>query len=166
MAKRQKILIGMAAGAVWGLVLIWIGSTQINIPPFSRALVQPFLFLAPGLILLAMIAALAARRFFDADLIDGQSPPPGCRADIDQRVLKNTLEQAVLAICLWTPITFLLPSTGLSITVCLSVNFLFARILFWVGYHISPPLRAFGFAATFYPTVLTLLWAIIWWLRP
>ena len=31
--------------------------------------------------------------------------------------------------------------------------FLVGRAAFWAGYLRSPPTRAFGFAATFYPTV-------------
>ena len=42
----------------------------------------------------------------------------------------------------------------------LGVAFAVARLAFWAGYHMAPPLRAFGFAATFYPTVLVALWAL------
>ena len=43
----------------------------------------------------------------------------------------------------------------------LAMSFFIARLLFWVGYHISPPLRGLGFAATFYPTVLAALASIV-----
>jgi len=164
MSKRGKILVGMALGAVWSVVLIWIGSTQGQIPVFSRVLIEPFYFLAPGIIVLLMIARLAQRRFFDDQIIDGQLPAQGSGADIDQKVLRNTIEQLILAICIWMPVSYLLPSTGLGVVMCLSINFAVARIAFWIGYHVSPPLRAFGFAATFYPTIAALLWAGIWWL--
>ncbi len=43
----------------------------------------------------------------------------------------------------------------------MGVGFGVARLAFWIGYHRSAPARAFGFAATFYPTVLATLWALV-----
>lgn len=163
MGKRQQIAIGMAFGVLWGVVVIWIASTQVQIPVFSRVLVEPFYTLAPGLVILAMIARIAARRFLDASLIDGQVPPPGSSAEIDNRVLRDTIEQAVLGICLWIPISFILAEDGIAVALCLSISFAFARLAFWIGAHLSAPLRAFGFAATFLPTVMALIWSVLWW---
>ena len=39
--------------------------------------------------------------------------------------------------------------------------FVMGRILFWIGYHKNPYLRAFGFGITFYPTVIVYLWLIL-----
>ena len=36
--------------------------------------------------------------------------------------------------------------------------FVVGRVAFWIGYHQSPLSRAFGFATTFYPTVVVLVW--------
>lgn len=161
MTDRKNYLIGTGAALVWSIALIWIGSTMISIPPFSRILVQPFFTLAPGLVLLAMIAAVAIRRWRDPERMDGGPPVPGSRLDIDLRVLRNTLEQAVLAVCLWPPLSYILLSNGLGVVMALSVGFALARLAYWVGYHYSAPLRAFGFGATFYPTVLAMLWGLI-----
>jgi len=163
MQKRHSVSAGMALGALWGAALIWIGTVHVNIPVFSRLLVEPFFLLAPGIILTLMIARIALRRFFDDTIIDGTKPESGSPADIDNRVLKNTLEQVVLAVCLWKPISYILLEDGMGIVMCLSINFAAARLLFWIGYHVSPPLRAFGFAATFYPTVMAFIWAVLWW---
>nr|WP_172297429.1 MAPEG family protein [Pseudoruegeria sp. HB172150] len=151
----------MSAGLVWSILLIWIGTTYVKIPVFSRVIITEFFLLAPGLVLLLIIGRIAARRFFDETLIDGEAPVPGSGADVDQRVLRNTVEQAVLAACLWPAIAYLLLEDGLGVVMCLSVGFAVARLIFWVGYHMSPPLRSFGFAATFYPTVVALLWALL-----
>ena len=126
-----------------------------------RQLVGPFYAMAPGVVLMLMIGRIAQRRFFDAGLIDGAAPAPGSAADIDNRVLKNTVEQSVLALCLWPAISVMLFTDGPGVVLALSVGFAVARLAFWWGYHKSPPLRAFGFAATFYPTVLALLWALV-----
>lgn len=163
MSDRQKILLGMAAGAVWALVVVWIGVNLIDFPVYSLQFVAPFFLFAPGLVILAIIGVLAARRMFDDDLINGAAPPLGSRAEIDQKVLKNTIEQAVLAACLWPGISMLLLINGPGLILALSVSFAIARVFFWVGYHLSPPLRAFGFAATLYPTLVALAWSGLWW---
>ncbi len=107
-----------------------------------------------------MIGRIAQRRFFDPALIDGANLPSGSPAEIDARVLQNTLEQAVLALCVWPALAMLLGQRGAGVVAALGLSFELARLLFWVGYRLSPALRALGFAATFYPTVAPLLWAL------
>lgn len=160
MKTRALTLIGMALGAVWALgVLAAPGAMSPGMfLPINVALYISFL--PGGVVLALMIGWIAARRFFDGDVIDGQTPPPGSRLDIDRRVTLNTVEQLVLAFATW-PIVALVHS-GVTVVV-MGAAFAVARILFWVGYHISPPLRAFGFAATFYPTLFALAWSALVW---
>jgi len=159
----MKILTGMAAGLLWGIALIWVGTVHVNIPIFSYTWTLALAFLFPGLVLAAMIGRLAQRRFFDDATIDGEPFIPGSGANIDARVLQNTIEQLVLALALWPITGTVLAVDGPGVVVCLGIGFAIARLLFWVGYHVSPPLRAFGFAATFYPTLLGVGWAVLWW---
>ncbi len=77
--------------------------------------------------------------------------------------LQNTVEQLVLALALWPITGTVLAVDGPGVVVCLGVGFAIARVAFWIGYHLSPPLRAFGFAATFYPTLMAVGWAVLWW---
>lgn len=159
MHKRAQIALGMAVGALWALGLV--GLVQMADMPFlPPPIALPGAFLGPGLVIAALIARLAQRRFFDDTLIDGEQPPPGSPADIDQRVLVNTIEQALLALLLWPVVAFVL---GGAVVLALGAGFALARLVFWVGYHISPPLRALGFAATFYPTLLAVFWAGAVW---
>ncbi len=161
MSKRAKILTGMGAGALWGVGLVWIGTAYVNIPIFSFTWILALSFLFPGLFLAAVIGRLAQRRFFDEATIDGEPLSGG--AEIDQRVLQNTVEQLVLALALWPVTGHLLAVEGPGVVLMLGLGFAVARVAFWVGYHISPPLRAFGFAATFYPTLIAVGWAFLWW---
>lgn len=163
MSNRPSILMGMALGLVWAVGLLWLGVARVNLPVYSLVPTLAFAFLAPGIVFLLMIGNLAAARFFDDRLIDGDEPVPWSRADINQRVLQNTVEQLVLALALWPPIAYLMTNDGPGVAVCLGLGFSLARVAFWVGYHLSPPLRAFGFAATFYPTILALAWAGLRW---
>ena len=149
MKRRPLILAGMFLGALWAFAVLWLGARV----PVPIGLIQPVLMGAvfgPGLVLILMIGRLAQRRFFDESLIDGQPPELGTSAAIDQRVLSNTLEQTILALCIWPLVGFV---GGAGMVLTLSIAFVVTRLVFWVGYHISPPLRAFGFAGTFYPTI-------------
>lgn len=158
--KRRGTLLGTSLGALWAIGVVWIGVAVVNLPVFSLLPTLAFAFLWPGLALLLVIARIAQRRLFDDELIGGDAPVPGSGAEIDRRVLQNTLEQAVLALLLWPPIAYLAVEDGPGLVLTLGVAFAIARLFFWVGYHVSHPMRAFGFGATFYPTVLALLWAI------
>ena len=161
MSKCGRILVGMAAGAAWGVGLVWIGTVFVNIPIFSYTWILALSFLPGGLVLAAVIGRLAQRRFFDDAIIDGE--PLSGPAEIDGRVLQNTVEQMVLALALWPVTGHLLAVNGPGVVLMLGLGFGVARIAFWVGYHVSPPMRAFGFAATFYPTLIALGWSVLWW---
>lgn len=154
--RRRQILIGMGSGAIWAVAVLALGRS-VNLP---IGLIQPVLLGAvfpPGLFLMLVIARLAQRRFFDDASIDGAPYREGSAGDIDQRVLQNTLEQIGLALCIWPLAGFVL---GTGVPLVLGLAFFVARLAFWIGYHRAPPLRAFGFAATFYPSVLTAIWTL------
>lgn len=160
MKKRPKILIGMAAGALWALAVV--GGTQLAGLPFVMpALALPGAFIAPGLVMLLMIGRLAQRRFFDDDIIDGDDFAVNSPAWVDQRVLSNTTEQLVLALLIWP---FVAMTLGGAVVVVMGLAFAISRLAFWIGYHMSPPLRSFGFAATFYTTILAALWSVVAWI--
>lgn len=156
MSRRLSMLIAGTAGAIWALAVVWVPGlgTQPFIP-LNLALV--YAFLPAGLFLAILIGWIALRRFTTEDLHDGQKPLPGTAADIDRRVLQNTLEQVLLALLLWP---FIALSLGSVTIIALGLSFGFTRCAFWAGYRWAPPLRMFGFAAGFYPTVFGTLWAL------
>ena len=158
MEKRRKIAIGMTAGAVWAVAVLVGAAIFVQLPVFALMPTIMTAFLAPGLVTIAMVGRLAQRRFFDDAIIDGEAFSGA--AAIDQRVLSNTVEQLVLAMAVWPAAAVLLGAEGPGVILVLGVAFAVARLAFWFGYHRAPPLRAFGFAATFYPTVLVALWAL------
>jgi len=53
------------------------------------------------------------------------------------------------------------PPEGARALPILTALFVLGRILFWVGYHKHPYLRAFGFGITFYPTVAIYIWFVL-----
>ena len=147
-------------GLLWSVILLWGAATFVILPVFALIPTIMTAFLAPGLVILLMVARLAQRRFFDDDIIDGAPFKPGSGAEIDQRVLNNTVEQLVLALCLWPAAAVLLAGAGPGVIAALGLNFALMRLVFWGGYRRSPPMRSFGFAASFYPTILTAIWAL------
>lgn len=158
METRRKIAVGMAAGVAWAVAVLVGAAIFVQLPVFALMPTIMTAFLAPGLVMIAMIGRLAQRRFFDDAIIDGEAFSGA--AAIDQRVLSNTVEQLVLAMAVWPAAAVLLGAEGPGVILVLGVAFAVARLAFWFGYHMAPPLRAFGFAATFYPTVLVALWAL------
>ena len=158
METRRKIAVGMAAGVAWSFAVLIGAAMFVQLPVFALMPTIMTAFLAPGLVMIAMVGRLAQRRFFDDAIIDGEAFSGA--AAIDQRVLSNTVEQLVLAMAVWPAAAVLLGAEGPGVILVLGVAFAVARLAFWAGYHMAPPLRAFGFAATFYPTVLVALWAL------
>lgn len=159
MRRRPVILASMAAGFAWAVALVW-GARGIDVGflPINVALIAAFT--PPGLVLLALIARRAQRRFFDDTLTDGQDFAPGSGAWIDQKALTSTVEQLVLALCLWP---FVALTLGGVVAIALGANLALMSVLFWVGCHLSPTLRGFGFAASFAATVVGTLWALVVW---
>jgi len=153
--KRRVIAGSMALSMLWALGLVWWGRGPAEALP---ALVQAFV--PGGLIMGAMIGRLAQRRFFDDAIIDGEAFRPGSGAEIDQRVLTNTTEQMVLALAIWPFAGWVL---GWGLLPWLGLALALFRLLFWIGYHLSPPLRGLGFAASFYPTMVAGIWALVVW---
>ncbi|MGB1389013.1 MAG: MAPEG family protein [Paracoccaceae bacterium] len=160
MGKRALIFGGMVLGLVWALAIVWVPQ-QLDLPFIPAPVALPGALVAPGVVMLLLIGRLAQRRFFDDDLIDGLPPAPATGASVDQRVLANTVEQIVLALAIWP---FVANSLGGAVVLALGFGFAVARVLFWIGYHISPPLRSLGFAATFYPTVVAAIWSVLAWM--
>lgn len=155
---RPAILAGMAGGLVWAVALLWLGARLDTIQgiPLPRSLAMALF--PTGCLMAAMVARLAQRRFFSDATIDGAPFPADGLDAVDQRVLANTTEQLVLAAALWPLAGFVL---GSGVVLALGTGLAISRLLFWIGYRTAPPLRAFGFAAGFYPTILAALWTMI-----
>lgn len=159
MSKRLKISLGKAAALLYTLAILLIPQSMAQ--PFMPLNTVIIMALLPGgLVMLTVIVRLALRRFFDDRFIDGRAFEPGSGGGIDQRVLSNTGEQLILAVVLWP---FVALTLGGLVVVVMGVAFAVARLVYWLGYHVSSTLRAFGFAATFYPTLLATLLSVFKW---
>jgi hypothetical protein len=123
----------------------------------ARALVLDLSVL--GWVLL-MIGEVASRRLFSPDDIDGSAGRVESDAvRLSRAILQNTLEQAVIAVGAHLALAVLLPAWQLVLLPALAALFGLGRLLYWIGYRMSPMSRALGFAVTFVPTILAYAYA-------
>ncbi|HYC98189.1 hypothetical protein [Brevundimonas sp.] len=106
----------------------------------------------PAFWLTATIADVARRRLLSPDGIGGGDDPA---LTGPQSVLRNTLEQAVLAWPVWLGVALFMDRPA-SLLIALGGLFSLGRLLFWTGWGRGAAARAFGFGLTFYPTVAAL----------
>jgi hypothetical protein len=162
--KQLLVLIGMALAVAVLLGLASVPEIAHRVAPpqddddATRLAYAARWLLVPGLCLLAGIGAMANRRFFSDDAMDGTRTPLSHSLEINLRYNQNTLEQAALAAVAWMGLALVLPHDRLGLIGVLATVFAMGRVLFWTGYLIAPWARAIGFGLTFYPTVVALGW--------
>ena len=108
------------------------------------------------------IGLLARHRFFTPEDIDGGGLSRGSEtAKVLQSTLQNTLEQSVLAVLTHLAWSILMPVSWISAIPAAVLLFLCGRVLFVRGYRGGAPSRAVGFALTYYPSVLMLVFVVV-----
>ena len=157
--KQRGVAFGMAAGLVISLVVIFFGSQLfIHLKTLERVIVS---LLLPATALFVAVARLAKHRFFTPADIDGSALTVGTeRAKLLQAVLQNTLEQLALAVPVYSAALFNTSNSVHAAVPACACTFFLGRILFFATYKKGAGARAFGFALTFYPTVLLLAWQL------
>jgi MAPEG family len=106
------------------------------------------------------ICIVAAQRL-DPSMWVGRTAKPNSALDINTRFILNTFEQFILYFIGNAGMALYCPPEEARSLIILTVLFLLGRVLFWIGYHYNPFVRAFGFGITFYPTVAVFLWLIL-----
>lgn len=110
--------------------------------------------LMPALLAICIVAA----QRLNPNMWVGRAPKPNSALDINTRFILNTFEQSILFVIGLAGLALYCPIEEARTLIILAVLFLTGRILFWVGYHYNPYVRAFGFGLTFYPTVMVYVW--------
>jgi len=164
---QRGVAIGMASAfltAVATLTLAAIFGGAYIAPSASvefRLVRLAACLMAPAASLFVCIARLAKHRFFTPEDINGSALTEGTsRAKLLQALLQNTLEQLGLAVPVYLSCSLIFPSRFLGLVPAAAAMFFIGRVLFYLGYSGGAPSRAFGFAFTFYPTVLLLFIAV------
>lgn len=163
LSKPQRhVALGMAAGLLFSIAAL-VATASLQVFDHRRLALAPLAALAPALMLAFCIARLAAHRFLTPEDIDGSALTAGSgRARLLQALLQNTLEQAVLAIPVYAAWSVVAPASLAGLVLTAALLFVTGRSLFFAGYQRGAAGRAFGFALTFYPTVILLACLFYW----
>ena len=113
--------------------------------------------LLPGVIGICIVAA----QRLDPSMWVGRVAKPNSALDINTRFILNTFEQFTAYFVANAGLAMYCPPEEARSLPLLTMLFVMGRILFWIGYHKNPYLRAFGFGITFYPTVAAFAWLIM-----
>ncbi|WP_062203203.1 MAPEG family protein [Aureimonas sp. AU12] len=160
-AEQRGVLTGIALAviapplAIAGLLRVLADIAPVPAVAFALA----------ALPLAACIGRIAAYRFTAPAAIDGSVPPGDAALGRLRAILANTLEQTVLFVLALLALAPVLPPSLAALPIAMAIWFVIARAIFAATYAKGAAARAFGFAATFYPSLLGLVAALVLALR-
>ncbi len=165
--KQRGVLKGIVVGAAITVVVITSAMSagpMLLSPEAAAGERLAFALSADAFIALWLgisVGLLARHRFFTPEDIDGSGLTQGSEtANVLQATLQNTLEQTVLAVLVHLAWSILMPVSSLSTIPAAVILFWCGRVLFVRGYRGGAPSRAVGFALTYYPSVLMLVFVV------
>lgn len=158
--KQRGVAFGMAAALVVSCaVVFWAPRIFLHLEAAARTTIA---LLLPATAMFVAIARMAKHRFFTPADIDGSASSAGTeRARLLQSLLQNTTEQLALAVPVYLCALLSQHDTIRSAVPACACAFLLGRVLFFATYGRGAAARSFGFALTFYPTVLLLGWQLV-----
>lgn len=158
--EQRGVALAMAGALVVAIVVLGIAVVQDRAgapPPFVDRV--QFAIRTDAFVIVwlaAAIANVARLRFFSVHDIAGSGEEGGsAKVRMAGAILQNTFEQAGLAVFTHLVVVASFSRSTFLITALVGL-FAVGRILFWMGYRHGAKARAFGFALTFYPSVLAL----------
>ena len=164
-ARQRPFIMVLAANWIFslafflGMKLIWHWQPEAwGIADRLALVIKGAVFaLLPGIIGICIVAA----QRLDPSMWVGRTPKPNSSLDINTRFILNTFEQFIAYFVANAGLAMYCPLEEARSLPLLTALFVMGRILFWIGYHKNPFLRAFGFGITFSPTVMAFIWLIL-----
>ncbi|RYF11361.1 MAG: MAPEG family protein [Oxalobacteraceae bacterium] len=163
--SEQRGVATRMVAALCVTILVTAACMYVTVPAFRPLQDRLIAVARADLLVLFWLAAtignVARLRFFSATDIAGSATTSGS-TDVRSAsaVLQNTLEQVALAVPVHVALAVLVVSS-VPLIIALSILFAAGRLLFWIGYANGARSRAFGFALTFYPSVVGLIIAAV-----
>jgi len=154
MNTDQKIVaVGAASGVVSMMILVALLYWNLPIPdgmdnPFDRVIFTLRMNLVAALPLFIGIVTVGNNRFL-SEAIDPLRHAEDRATIINGRFVDNTLQQNFLFLVGTLALSTFLEAASMKLMVALTLVFVIARIVFWIGYR-DPLYRAPGMAATIY----------------
>ncbi len=140
------------------LIWHWVPAEWNNLGDRLALVIKDAVFaILPGVIGICIVAA----QRMDPKMWVGRVAKPNSSLDINTRFILNTFEQFAAYFVANAGLSLYCPAEEARSLILLTALFLMGRILFWIGYHRNPYLRAFGFGVTFYPTVGVYIWLVM-----
>lgn len=152
--EQKAILMRVILGAIITVVILVLPFVCPIFLLLSSVQLFFISLLIPTLTYILGIVRIANLRFFDEKVTNPILQNNTEKLIIYRQYLQNTLEQLMLALITYATLCFVLPIGSIYLILLLSVLFGIGRILFMLGYAKGGSGRAFGFALTFYPSVL------------
>jgi uncharacterized MAPEG superfamily protein len=160
--KRTWISIGVGT-ATWcaafliGLKCWHVGPTFVTSADRLAYAVQ---LLVPVSVLVLLMVSACFRVF---DTAAAQNPLANAESQgwrVHQRVLQNTVEQSLIFVPALLGLAVRVDAGHSQVLPLLAVLWCAGRVLFWLGYRISPVLRGPGFEWTLYSSLAALGWFV------
>jgi hypothetical protein len=139
------------------LVWDWVPSEWTVGDRIALVIKDAVVAIVPAVVAICIVAA----QRLDPSMFVGRIPKPNSAVDINNRFILNTVEQFILYFIGNAGLALYCPAQEARALIVLTALFVLGRVLFWIGYHYNPYVRAFGFGITFYPTVAVYLWLIL-----
>lgn len=162
LAARKATLISIAIGTASYPIALWIvWRAWPEVAPIASS-GERVAYAAELLVAIAVLVLLIVSRLFrtfdNAKAEDPFADAESHRWRTNQRVLQNTVEQAMIFVPALLALAARIEPGDVRILPVLTTLWCAGRILFWLGYRIKPVLRGPGFEWTLYTSMLALGW--------
>jgi hypothetical protein len=161
---RKRTWISIAVGTVTWLAALLIGLKVWPAGPTLATSADRLAYAAQLLVGVAVIVLLMVSACFRVfDTAAAEDPFANAESNawrVHQRVLQNTVEQSLIFVPALLALAVRVDAAHTHVLPLLTVLWCGGRILFWLGYRISPILRGPGFEWTLYSSVAALGWFV------
>jgi len=165
MKTEQKIVaVGAASGVAAMALSVWILTKVLPTPMIEDTLANRLAYaLRANVIALVpffiMLITVGNSRFL-SDAIDPTRRAESRSMEIDGRVADNTLQQNFVFAVASLALSTIVPLPYLQVVYACAIVFVFARVVFWLGYRLNPLYRAPGMSATAYMNLGMILYLL------